>query len=101
MRQTTVNVRVDEDVKRGMEEFCGSVGMNVSTAVNLFFKAVLYQRKIPFEIIMPEPQISKSLEEMTKQELDTQIQAGLDDIDAGRMRPVEEVFRDLERKYGM
>ena len=53
MGQSTVNVRVDTNVKRGMEEFCESAGMNVSTAVNLFFKAVLVQRKIPFEIAVP------------------------------------------------
>ena len=54
MAQAIVNVRVDRDVKLGIEEFCGSVGMNVSTAVNLFFKAVLAQRKIPFEIALPD-----------------------------------------------
>jgi len=54
MGQTTVNVRVDEDVKKRVEAFCGSVGMNISTAVNLFFKAVLIQGKIPFEIAGPE-----------------------------------------------
>ena len=54
MGQTTVSVRVDTDVKQGIEEFCGTVGMNVSTAVNLFFKTVLAQRKIPFEIAMPD-----------------------------------------------
>jgi DNA-damage-inducible protein J len=51
MAQATVSVRVDADVKRGIEEFCEDVGMNVSTAVNLFFKAVLSQKKIPFEIV--------------------------------------------------
>ena len=54
MRQTTVNVRVDADVKQGIEEFCESVGMNISTAVNVFVKAVLAQRKIPFEIAQPD-----------------------------------------------
>ena len=54
MGQAVVNVRVDTDVKKGIEEFCGAVGMNVSTAVNLFFKAVLSQRKIPFEIAMQD-----------------------------------------------
>ena len=53
MSQTTVNVRVDEDVKKEIELFCKSVGMNISTAVNLFFKAVLNQGKIPFEITAP------------------------------------------------
>jgi len=55
MAHAIVNVRVDTDVKRGIEEFCEEVGMNVSTAVNLFFKAVLSQRKIPFEIAAPDP----------------------------------------------
>ena len=54
MGQTTVNVRVDEDVKKRIEAFCGSVGLNISTAVNLFFKAVLNQGRIPFEIAPAE-----------------------------------------------
>ncbi|MCL1856525.1 MAG: type II toxin-antitoxin system RelB/DinJ family antitoxin [Kiritimatiellaeota bacterium] len=54
MGYAIVNVRVDTDVKRGIEEFCAEVGMNVSTAVNLFFKAVLTQRKIPFDIALPD-----------------------------------------------
>ena len=54
MAQTTVNVRVDSEVKQGIEAFCESVGMNISTAVNLYFKAILSQRKIPFEIAEPD-----------------------------------------------
>jgi len=54
MGQTTVNVRVDEDLKRGVEEFCSAVGMNISTAITLFLKAVINQRRIPFDIVMPE-----------------------------------------------
>ena len=54
MATATINVRVDTDIKKGIEQFCKDVGMNVSTAVNLFFKAVLAQRKLPFEIAQPE-----------------------------------------------
>ena len=54
MGQTTVSVRMDSDVKQGFEAFCESVGMNISTAVNLYVKAVLAQRKIPFEIAQPD-----------------------------------------------
>jgi antitoxin ParD1/3/4 len=32
-------------------------------------------------------------------ELDAKIQAGLDDVEAGRMKPLEEVFERLEAKY--
>ena len=41
MESLTLNVRVDETDKKGFEKFCSSVGMNVSTAVNMFIKTVL------------------------------------------------------------
>lgn len=45
-----LNVRVDANDKKHFEKFCTNVGMNVSTAINLFIKAVLREQKLPFEI---------------------------------------------------
>lgn len=50
MAQTTLSVRMDELTKKQFDEFCSEVGMNASVAVNLFAKAVLRERRIPFEI---------------------------------------------------
>lgn len=50
MESLTLNVRVDANDKKNFEQFCNSVGMNVSTAVNMFIKAVLREQKLPFEI---------------------------------------------------
>lgn len=50
MSQTTLNVRIDEGVKRRFDEFCADVGMNASVAVNLFVKTVIREQRIPFEI---------------------------------------------------
>ena len=94
MGQTTVNVRVDEDVKRGIEEFCGAVGMNISVAVNLFFKAVLNQGRIPFEIAKPEDPFSRS-----REQIDVELEKGWADIVAGRVYPLEEVFEELDREF--
>lgn len=61
MSQTTLNVRMDEDVKRRFDEFCADVGMNASVAVNLFVKTVIRERRIPFEITSdPDPFYSES-----------------------------------------
>ena len=51
MAQTTLNVRIDEDVKKALEEFCTAVGMNTSVAVNMFAKAVIREQRLPFEVI--------------------------------------------------
>ena len=50
MESLTLNVRVDAQDKKRFEQFCNSVGMNVSTAVNMFIKAVLREQKLPFEV---------------------------------------------------
>lgn len=50
MPLATMSIRVEEDTKREIEAFCADVGMNPSTAVNLFFKAMLRENRLPFEI---------------------------------------------------
>ena len=46
---TTVSVRVDESVKRNVEALFDSMGMNISTAVNMFFKQCLLEEALPFQ----------------------------------------------------
>ena len=50
MESLTLNVRVDANNKKNFEQFCADVGINVSTAVNMFIKAVLREQKLPFEV---------------------------------------------------
>ena len=50
MTQATMNIRIDENVKKSFDEFCAETGLNASVAVNMFVRAVLRSRKIPFEI---------------------------------------------------
>jgi len=50
MAQTTINIRMDEELKKQFDAFCSAVGMNMSTAINVFAKTAVRQQKIPFEI---------------------------------------------------
>ncbi len=50
MESLNLNVRVNASDKKNFEQFCSSVGMNVSTAINMFIKTVLREQKLPFEI---------------------------------------------------
>ena len=46
---TTINVRIDEDVKRNVEILLDKMGMNISTAVNMLFKQMLMDEALPFQ----------------------------------------------------
>lgn len=50
MAQATFSVRMDESLKRQFDALCADFGMNATTAFNVFARAVVRERKIPFEI---------------------------------------------------
>jgi DNA-damage-inducible protein J len=42
---------MDESIKKRFDAFCANTGMNATVAVNMFARAVLREKRIPFEII--------------------------------------------------
>lgn len=59
MAQATFSIRMDEKLKKQFDALCADFGMTASTAFNVFAKAVVRERKIPFEISAPEPDMTK------------------------------------------
>lgn len=51
MTQTTLSVRMDKEIKKRFDAFCADAGLNATVAVNMFARAVLREKKIPFEIV--------------------------------------------------
>ena len=45
-----VNIRMDEDLKKQAEQLFNEFGMSMTTAFTIFTKAVVREKKIPFEI---------------------------------------------------
>lgn len=61
MAQATLTARVDAKDKVEFDTFCSNVGLNTSTAINMFVKAVLRENRIPFEITQnPDPFYSET-----------------------------------------
>lgn len=54
MAQATFSIRMDESLKKELDELCASFGMTTTTAINVFAKAVVRERRIPFEIKAPD-----------------------------------------------
>ena len=50
MSQATFSVRMDENLKKEFDALCADFGMNATTAFNVFARAVVREKRIPFEI---------------------------------------------------
>lgn len=59
MAQATFSVRMDETLKKQFDTLCSDFGMTASTAINVFARAVVRERRIPFEIVSPEQEITR------------------------------------------
>ena len=58
-----VQVRMNTEMKKATEQMLKSMGLNMSTAVNLLCKQILVQKKLPFEVIaVPNAVTEKALE---------------------------------------
>ena len=54
MAQATITARVDANDKTLFDAFCSDVGMSASTAINMFVKAVLRDRRLPFDVVQSQ-----------------------------------------------
>lgn len=85
---TTINLRVDETVKKEASELFEDLGLDMSTAVNLFLRQAIRHGGIPFEIKRENPETLAAIEEVNK------IRNG--EIKVKRYSDVNEMFKDLE-----
>ncbi|MDO4289506.1 MAG: type II toxin-antitoxin system RelB/DinJ family antitoxin [Eubacterium sp.] len=50
MAQSMINFRMDEDLKKRMEQTCKSMGLTMTAAFTMFATKVTREQRIPFEI---------------------------------------------------
>lgn len=55
MAQVSMTVRMDSALKESFDSLCSEFGMSANTAMNIFAKAVVQRREIPFKIEAPKP----------------------------------------------
>ena len=52
---TNVSIRMDADLKAQVDALFGELGMNMSTAFNIFARQAVREGRIPFEITINQP----------------------------------------------
>lgn len=85
---TTINIRVDENVKKQATELFEELGLDMSTALNLFLRQAVHYGGIPFEIKIPNRDTLEAMEQVK------QIREGK--LQAKRYSDVNDMFADLE-----
>ncbi|MEJ6455482.1 type II toxin-antitoxin system RelB/DinJ family antitoxin [Fusobacterium nucleatum] len=83
----TINIRVNDEVKKEAENIFKSLGLNMSVAMNLFLKKCINENGIPFDLKIPNKETVKAMEEAN------QILNG--DVERKSYKNADELFEDL------
>ncbi|KXA15755.1 addiction module antitoxin, RelB/DinJ family [Fusobacterium equinum] len=59
-----INVRVDETMKKEVETLYKELGLNMSTAINLFLKKCLLEQGLPFELKLPNKKTMEVIQDI-------------------------------------
>lgn len=57
MEQEIFSIHMDGTLKKQFDSLCSDFGMTASTAINVFARAAVRERKIPFEVTISEDEI--------------------------------------------
>jgi len=100
MAQSAVTVRLDPEMKSQFDELCEQFGMSANTAFNIFVKAVVRSRSIPFTIRGSKTEGSNALDLFMQQrkavEDSREAELTLDDINAEIRAAREERRKKLQ-----
>ena len=92
--------RIEPDVKEQAEAILAALGIPASNAITMFYKQIILQRGIPFEMKLPAAR-PVDVTELSEDQLHAELQKGYDDALAGRTKPVSDVFAAIRRDYGL
>ena len=65
MATTNLNIRTDKEIKEAAEKIYSSLGLNMTTAINMFLRASIRESGIPFglKLDIPSDETIKAIEE--------------------------------------
>ena len=99
-KSSNLYARIEPDIKEQAESILDALGLTVSAAINMFYKQIIYNNGIPFEVKLPTPK-PLAMGAMTKEQLDAEIAKGYNEMLEGKGRPAEEVFADIRKENGL
>ena len=99
-KSANLYARIEPDVKEQAEGILSTLGIPASNAINMFYKQIILNRGLPFEVKIPT---SKPLNvaKLSVNELNAELEKGYADMAAGKTKPARQAFEDIRKDYGI
>lgn len=92
--------RIEPEIKEQAESILSALGIPVSNAINMFYKQIILQRGLPFDVKLPKYEFP-DITSMTAEQLHTELEKGYDDVINGHTVSAQAALDALRKEYGM
>lgn len=92
-------VRMDSELKDSAEGILRNLGISSSSAVQMFYRQIILHRGLPFDVKLPTAK-PVAIGGMSREELDAELQKGVDSLETGIRYSVDEVDRHMAKVRG-
>ena len=97
-KSANVYARIEPDVKEQAEGILAALGIPASNAINMFYKQIILQRGLPFEVKMPSAR-PVDVSALSEAQMNAELEKGYADITAGRAKSAKRVFNNIRKDY--
>ncbi|QLA17631.1 type II toxin-antitoxin system RelB/DinJ family antitoxin [Desulfolutivibrio sulfoxidireducens] len=63
MKNDMIRVRMDAELKQGVESILADLGLSPSAAINLFYRQVVLHNGLPFPVKIPRPDTGQAIKD--------------------------------------
>ena len=84
-KSANLYARIEPEVKEQAESILSALGIPASNAINMFYKQIILQRGLPFDVKIPSSR-PVDMSSLSETELSAELEKGYADIKAGRTR---------------
>lgn len=97
---SAVYARIDTNLKNNAEGILSQLGISPSSAIQMLYSQIVLKKGMPFDLRLP---LEKPLAvgSMTREQLDAELQKGIDSIKAGNVYSADEVDEALAKEFGI
>ncbi len=97
-KSANLYARIEPDVKEKAESILATLGIPASSAINMFYKQIILQRGLPFEVKIPYDR-PVDISTLSDAEFDEELEKGYADMQAGRTKNAKKVSMNIGMDY--
>lgn len=99
-KSANLYARIEPEVKEEAERILSTLGIPASNAINIFYKQIILQKGLPFDVKIPSS-APENMSSLSDSQMNAALEKGYADMKEGRTLSAAQVFAEIRKDYNL